>query len=203
MARNKDPAVLLYTDDFLAGTIAMSDAQAGKYIRLLCLQHQQGHLPESVMLKICKGRDPAVWSKFVQGEDGLYFNRRMETESLKRQIHSEKQREKIIKRWDDEREKRNNRGNTVVLPLGNGNGIRNIIPPSLEYVTSYCNERTNSIDPQTFIDFYTAKDWKIGKEKMKDWQAAVRTWEKRNTAQQPKKRKSFSELAAEMDGENT
>jgi hypothetical protein len=127
----------------------------------------------------------------------------METESLKRQIHSEKQREKIIKRWDDEREKRNNRGNTVVLPLGNGNGIRNIIPPSLEYVTSYCNERTNSIDPQTFIDFYTAKDWKIGKEKMKDWQAAVRTWEKRNTAQQPKKRKSFSELAAEMDGENT
>jgi len=54
------------------------------------------------------------------------------------------------------------------------------IPPTLEEVTSYCKERKNSVDPQRFIDFYESKGWMIGKNKMKDWKAAVRTWERRN-----------------------
>ena len=54
---------------------------------------------------------------------------------------------------------------------------RKIIPPTLDMVTSYCSERNNGISPQYFIDYYTARDWCIGKTKMKDWQAAVRTWE--------------------------
>lgn len=53
-------------------------------------------------------------------------------------------------------------------------------PPSLDEVTQYCLERKNGINPQTFIDFYEAKGWMIGKEKMKDWKAAIRTWEARN-----------------------
>lgn len=52
-------------------------------------------------------------------------------------------------------------------------------PPTLEEVVAYCRERNNGIDPQRFIDFYSAKGWMIGKNKMKDWKAAVRTWEKR------------------------
>lgn len=52
------------------------------------------------------------------------------------------------------------------------------IPPTLEEVQEYCYERNNNIDPQAFIDFYESKGWMIGKNKMKDWKAAVRTWEK-------------------------
>ncbi|MEA4894098.1 MAG: hypothetical protein VB064_02420 [Oscillospiraceae bacterium] len=52
-------------------------------------------------------------------------------------------------------------------------------PPTLEEVTAYCKERSNGIDGQHFIDFYTAKNWMIGKNKMKDWKAAVRTWERK------------------------
>ena len=52
------------------------------------------------------------------------------------------------------------------------------IPPSLEEVTAYCNERHNNVDPQTFMDFYESKGWMVGKNKMKDWKACVRTWEK-------------------------
>ena len=52
-------------------------------------------------------------------------------------------------------------------------------PPSLTEVKSYCSERGNNIDPQGFIDFYEAKGWMIGKNKMKDWKAAVRTWERK------------------------
>ena len=51
--------------------------------------------------------------------------------------------------------------------------------PKLEEVLEYCLERNNNIDAESFINFYESKDWKIGKNKMKDWKAAVRTWEKR------------------------
>lgn len=52
-------------------------------------------------------------------------------------------------------------------------------PPSLADVREYCIQRGNSVDPETFIDFYSSKGWKVGSEPMKDWKACVRTWEKR------------------------
>lgn len=52
-------------------------------------------------------------------------------------------------------------------------------PPSLEEVETYCRERNNGIDPQEFLDFYTSNGWMVGKNKMKDWKASVRTWERR------------------------
>lgn len=54
------------------------------------------------------------------------------------------------------------------------------IPPTLEDVSEYCTERDNGVDPQKFIDFYESKGWMVGKNKMKDWKAAVRTWEHGN-----------------------
>jgi hypothetical protein len=51
-------------------------------------------------------------------------------------------------------------------------------PPTLEEVTAYCIDRNNSVDPQHFIDYYTSNGWLVGKNKMKDWKAAVRTWER-------------------------
>lgn len=55
-------------------------------------------------------------------------------------------------------------------------------PPSLEEVTEYCKSRNNGVNPQMFIDFYSAKGWKVGSQPMKNWQACVRTWEQRDTA---------------------
>lgn len=52
------------------------------------------------------------------------------------------------------------------------------IKPSLEEVQAYCNERQNNVDAQRFIDYYESNGWKVGKNPMKDWKAAVRTWEK-------------------------
>ena len=52
--------------------------------------------------------------------------------------------------------------------------------PTLIELTEYCKMRNNSVDSQQFLDFYEAKGWMIGKNKMKNWQAAVRTWEKRD-----------------------
>ena len=51
-------------------------------------------------------------------------------------------------------------------------------PPSVDEVREYCNERGNNVDPEKFVDYYTANGWMAGKNKMKDWRAAVRTWER-------------------------
>jgi len=53
-------------------------------------------------------------------------------------------------------------------------------PPSREEVAAYCRERGNRVDPQRFADYYEANGWKVGRNGMKDWKAAVRTWERRD-----------------------
>lgn len=52
------------------------------------------------------------------------------------------------------------------------------IPPSVDDVRAYCQERNNTVDAQRFVDYYGSNGWIVGRTKMKDWQAAVRTWEK-------------------------
>lgn len=57
------------------------------------------------------------------------------------------------------------------------------LPPSLDEVKEYCEERHNSVNPEAFVAFYASKDWHIGKSKMKDWKQAVITWEIREREQ--------------------
>lgn len=62
-------------------------------------------------------------------------------------------------------------------------------PPTVEEVRAYCQERNNGIDPQRFVDFYTANGWTQGRGKpIKDWRAAVRTWEARDKQAAPVQR---------------
>ena len=56
---------------------------------------------------------------------------------------------------------------------------KRFVPPSVDEVREYCRERMNNVDPQTFVDFYEGKNWMVGKTKMVDWKACVRTWESR------------------------
>ena len=60
-----------------------------------------------------------------------------------------------------------------------GEKRKNFVPPTVEQVREYCEKRNNNIDPVRFVDSYAAKGWYIGKNKMKDWEACVRTWEQR------------------------
>lgn len=55
------------------------------------------------------------------------------------------------------------------------------VPPTVDEVRAYCQERSNGIDAALFVDFYEARGWTAGRGKMRDWRAAVRTWERRNT----------------------
>lgn len=55
------------------------------------------------------------------------------------------------------------------------------IPPTVDEVKAYCIERQNNVDANRFVDFYESKGWKVGSNPMKDWKAAVRTWEQRDS----------------------
>ena len=65
--------------------------------------------------------------------------------------------------------------------------------PSIEEIKEYCVERQNGISAESFYDFYESKNWYIGKNKMKDWKAAVRTWERNRKAETPKREKIVPE----------
>lgn len=103
--KRQDPAYRLFTADFLVRTSTMSDEQVGKYIRLLCYQHQNGHSTEAEMISLCKGRDELVFSKFLKDEKGLYYNEEMENEILRRSDVSKSKTQNVTKRWDQEKNK--------------------------------------------------------------------------------------------------
>ena len=57
--------------------------------------------------------------------------------------------------------------------------------PTLSQITQYCLERNNNVNAEQFYDYYESNGWKVGKNSMKDWKAAVRTWEKNNYNRKP------------------
>lgn len=73
-------------------------------------------------------------------------------------------------------------------------------PPTVEEVRAYCKERGNRVDPQRFVDFYTANGWTQGRGKpIKDWRAAVRTWEARDKQAAPVHRPVLTDDDYDLD----
>lgn len=119
----KDPAFLFYPESFLVGTMDMTDEETGRYIRLLCIQHQKGHLPEDKIRKA----PTAVQEKFIKDASGMYYNARLEEEMEKRKKWTESRKENGKKggRPKKETEKNNHmllKENHMVPP---GNHMRN------------------------------------------------------------------------------
>ena len=56
--------------------------------------------------------------------------------------------------------------------------LKRFVPPTEDEVALYCIERRNHVNAAKFIDYYSSNGWKVGKNPMKDWKAAVRTWER-------------------------
>jgi len=143
---SKDPAFLFYTSDFLTGTAFLTNEQIGKYIRLLCHQHQNGHLKEKDMLKICLTYDEDVFEKFEKDSNGLFFNVRLDEEIHKRKAYSES--------------RRNNRKKKEVKE-------EDMLIISKTYVEHMENENENEIinkkDNSVFEELYNLYDKKVNR----------------------------------------
>lgn len=62
---------------------------------------------------------------------------------------------------------------------------KKFIAPTLEEIKAYCTERHNNVDSERFINFYQSKNWMVGKNKMTDWKASIRTWESKDKEGKP------------------
>jgi hypothetical protein len=85
--KGKDPAVLFYTSDFLSGTYTMNYEQRGKYITLLCIQHQKGFLTKQELAFISEGEEEVI-NKFTEIE-GKFYNMKMYNETIRRKEYTE------------------------------------------------------------------------------------------------------------------
>ena len=187
----KDPAVLFYTSDFLTGTALMTNEQVGKYIKLLCLQHQHGHLSEQQMLFICGTYDKEIFSKFKKDNNNCYYQERMEEEFLKRKNFCESRKhnrkkhmtnicETYDKHMSTHMENENENENINI----NKNEIKAkkciFSKPTKEQIKDYIMQENLQVEPDNFFDYYESNGWKIGKVPMKDWKATLRNWNRKN-----------------------
>jgi hypothetical protein len=95
MAKNKkgkDPAFLLYSGDFLSGTYTMNYVQRGKFITLMCIQHQKGFLTEGDMKSVLTEEDYVLFEKFYKDSDGKYYNEKMTAVIEERKTFTESRR---------------------------------------------------------------------------------------------------------------
>ena len=171
---SKDPAFLFYSSDFLTGTALMTDEQIGKYIKLLCYQHQMGHLSERDMLKICKTYDEDIFSKFEKDQDALYYNARLHQEVEKRKAYSESRRQNRTKK------DMNNISNSYVPHMENENinviSIKNKVP-SVEEFIEYANLSADYKFTLTAkYEQWKADGWQDGNgKKIKNWKTKLKS----------------------------
>lgn len=195
----KDPAFLFYSSDFLTGTMLLNMEQKGKYITLLCLQHNKGKLTEKDMLSICGSYDADVFAKFTKDEEGCFFNERLSLEIQKRKAYSESRRNNRIKKdvsnisktyvshMENENENRNE--NEIIVEDANEkkttrkkfvkpdeNDVYNLMGELNMKGGSFLSEDKLVTFARTFMDHYEANGWIVGKVPMKDWQSTVRNW---------------------------
>ena len=149
----KDPAFMLYSQDFLVGVSDLTMEERGQYITMLCLQHQKGHLTKkNIELAVGKASED-VMSKFVQDDNGLYYNDTLEKVILKREAYSQSRSENGKKGGRPKKEATENHNQnqekTICLPYAKAyenhteieNENINIIKDVIEYLNSKLGTR--------------------------------------------------------------
>ena len=84
-------------------------------------------------------------------------------------------------------------------PVVMGTQPQRFSKPDVEEIAEYCRERGSKVDAQRFYDYYEANGWKVGKNPMKDWKAAIRTWERNQENRGSQTMKSGKETSFDLD----
>jgi hypothetical protein len=205
----KDPAFLFYTSDFLTGTLTMTDEQVGRYIRLLCLQHQKFELTEKDMLFICKTYDHDIFSKFVKTEDGKFYNVRLREEAIKRSNYSEsrrlnklnKHKKNISSTYVEHMENENENENEDINKDKNNKGKPKkpkFISPTIDEVVKFFEEHGYTNGDKAW-NYYNDGDWKDSKgNPVVSWKQKMRmVWFKDENKKQPTEHEKLAQANRE------
>ena len=180
---SKDPAFLFYPSDFLSGTMFFTDEQTGKYIRLLCAQHQHGSLTEEQMMFISKSYDKSIWSKFDKDDEGKFFQHRLKEEIEKRKKYCES-------RGNNKRGKTKKEDDTEIISksydnhMGNINRNEDTIEDRILKFTEKVSSMNHGLTPdqlKTFLAYWTDhnpgdKKCRWEKEKQFYFASRIATW---------------------------
>ncbi|MBQ1779550.1 MAG: hypothetical protein IIZ93_15460 [Acidaminococcaceae bacterium] len=167
-------------DEYLAKCAKLSDQEVGRLFRALMSYHATGIEPELA------GRESIAFDFIKEDIDKTEkaYAAKCEKNRQNRLTTNVDERERTITKADERpqnkniKEKENIKETT--LKGSKEKPLARFTPPTVEEVAAYCKERGNRVNAQRFVDFYAAKGWKIGQNPMKDWKAAVRTWEQRD-----------------------
>jgi uncharacterized protein YdaU (DUF1376 family) len=192
----------VYTGDYLRDTRHLSMSEHGCYFLLLTFcWDARGPLPldERKVSGICNARSNdeieamrRVLNEFFVRMDDGWYNRRMQREVERADALSRVRSESGRKGYEAKAKHlpSTSQASAEHEPLPpppppqlppethRGRSRSPFVPPSLEEVRQFVSQNRLSVDPSTFIDYYTSNGWKVGKNPMKDWQATARRWDR-------------------------
>ena len=170
-------------DEYLAKTAKLTDEEVGRLFRALINYHANGVVAdlegrESIAFDFIKediDKDEAAYAKKCKQASE---NRRKALSNNATDVDGGQQTLTDVDGGDKYNinkkniNKDNNNSSKNIVPL------KRFVPPTEDEVALYCIERGNHVNAQKFVDYYSSNGWKVGRNPMKDWKAAVRTWER-------------------------
>jgi len=184
----KDPAFLFYPGDYVSGTMGMTFEEKGAYMDLLMLQFNRGHMNTHMIQHTVGHLWEQVKCKFIQDEEGLWYNVRLDIEKEKRKTFTESRRNNIKPKnkpkvepsyethmqphMDSHMENVNEDINKDI----NINKSKCSFEQVYEYMSLRIGTDQAKIEAEKFVNYYTSNGWKVGKNPMKSWTHAVNNW---------------------------
>ena len=202
--KGRAPAFQFYADDFLAGTMTMTNEERGAYISLLCLQWSKGFVTELDIQRICLGMPThshgICQSKFQADPESRYRNLRLEVERSKQKERSQKQTDIANLRWkkdanampthyQEDAEAYAKSVPEVCFPSPSPSPspiikIQADKPPRVRFQKPTVEELTAEAikiglpitEVDKFFNYYESIGWKVGSNKMQSWPATMKGW---------------------------
>lgn len=193
----KDPAFLFYPSDWISGTLGMTFEEKGAYFELLMTQFNQGHMTSHMIGRMVGQLWSSIQHKFIQDENGLWYNIRLEEEKKKRKAFTESRRNNI-KGKNQYTEK-----TTKKVGHKKGHMTSHMENVNVNEIIDYFKDKGYTEESaKKFYDFYSVSDWKDSNgKKVINWkQKAQSVWftEENKIKHEPKKIKSVAEQIEEM-----
>ena len=184
----KDPAFLFYPGDYVSGTMGMTFEEKGAYMDLLMLQFNRGHMNTHMIQHTIGHLWEQVKCKFIQDDEGLWYNVRLDFEKEKRKTFTESRRNNMKPKdklsyeppyethmqphMDSHMENVNENINEDII----NNKSKCSFEQAYEYMANKISLDLAKIEAEKFVNYYESNGWKVGKNPMKSWTHAANTW---------------------------
>lgn len=185
----KDPAFLFYPQDFVTGTMFFTFEQKGKYINLLCAQHQMGGILDKSTFNQIVGDDQLLRAKFIETEDG-FFNERLMKEIIKRSVKSTNLSANAKIRWDKHKQKQcesNAIASALHMPIEDENVNENVN----EDLKGNTMDKIKLVKQEYFLDLLPIDSTQQFIEAWNEWADFRREIKKKLTKSTAKKQITF------------